>query len=135
MYLHEQRQYESKYPNVLKQRQELVLSMANRRELSGNPNINMLDISPADGRLLYTSTFDIRPSVGWNPIVKSSIRGINSQNEKFGSPVQTHIPLLPHHSVLYIIKVDSRPEAIYQKTKNDTPAMHNWGSLTDSIMY
>lgn len=135
MYLHEQRQYEAKYPNVLKQRQELILSMANRRELSGNPSINMLDISPADGRLLYTSTFDIRPSVGWNPIVKSSIRGTNSQNEKFGSPVQTHIPLLPHHSVLYIIKVDSRPEAIYQKTKNDTPSMHNWGSLTDSIMY
>lgn len=128
--------YESVYPNMLKKNPETLLSYSARdsKRLAYRPMFG-LEFSPADGRLLYTSTFDIRPSVGWNPIVKSSNRGTNTQNEQFGSSEQTHIPLLPHHSVLYIIKVDTRPEAIYQKTKNETPKMRDWSSVLDVLRY
>ena len=124
----------SKYTNILQSTPQLLLDwqFRNRRF---NSSSNMLDVSVADGRLLYTSTFDIRSTIGWNPLVKSSNRGTNTRNEQFGSVRQTYIPLLPHHSVLYIIKVDNRPEAIYQKTKNETPRMRDWSSLLDMIRY
>ena len=117
-----------KYDNILKNNPQIMLDWNNGRynfDMWGNRS-DKLDVSPADGRLLYTSTFDIRPSIGWNPLVKSSIRGTNSQKEKFGSEHQSHIPMLPHHSVLYIIKIDDRPEAIYQTVKDERREMLDW---------